>query len=282
MFKLIMLLLFVCCLTLATVLVPQFATWRESQDHGASSAGMLVALMGDSRRLFAHEFFAKADAYFHRGFYPSIFDRKNPGAESDLKEESHQKTGDAKDHEQESTFLGPPKDWIDRLGRHFYPTTHVHLTAGNEREMLPWLKLSAELEPHEIDPYLTASYWLRTSLDKPNEAEQFLRQGLAANPDSPEILLELGRINFYNRTNAQAGRNVFELALQKWRKLDSAGKKPDPIICEEILGEIVRTDRALKDPKQELADLEELIKIARGKGSLQTQIDELKAKLGAK
>jgi hypothetical protein len=48
-----------------------------------------------------------------------------------LKEESHQKEGGGKDHELESTFLGPPKDWIDRLGRHFYPTTHVHLTDGN-------------------------------------------------------------------------------------------------------------------------------------------------------
>jgi hypothetical protein len=274
--KWVMVLLLVCCATLATALEPAFRSWHNTE---SSSASVLVALMGDSRRLFAHQFFAMADAYFHSGFYPTIFDGQKPGTESDLKEESHAKSSDAKEHEEESSFLGPPKDWIDRFGRNFYPTVHTHLHGGNEREMLPWLKLAAEMDPHEIDPYLTASYWLRTSLHKPDEAEHFLREGLAANLDSYEILLELGRIDFYNRTNTRVARNLFEVALQKWRLQDAAGAKPDPMAYDEILGEIIRTDRAQGNLQQQLADLEELIKVARGKGSLQTQIDELKAKL---
>src|SRR5580658_2915957 len=97
--------LLVCCLTLATVLDPQFEKWHNRED---SSAGVLVALMGDSRRLFAHEFFAMADAYFHSGFYPTIFDVKT---ESDLKEESHDKPSGGPEHEEEASFLGAPKDW---------------------------------------------------------------------------------------------------------------------------------------------------------------------------
>ena len=31
-------------------------------------------LLGDSRRLFAKHLYAKADAYFHGGYYPSIYD----------------------------------------------------------------------------------------------------------------------------------------------------------------------------------------------------------------
>ena len=30
--------------------------------------------MGDSRRLFANQFFVEADVYFHSGYYPTIFD----------------------------------------------------------------------------------------------------------------------------------------------------------------------------------------------------------------
>jgi hypothetical protein len=291
MIKWVMLFLFVCCMALATVLDPEF---RRLQNREASSAGVLVALMGDSRRLFAHEFFAKADAYFHSGFYPTIFDYQKPGTESDLKEESRDKPEGAKAHEEESTFLGPPKDWIERFGRHFYPTIHTHLHGGNEREMLPWLKLSADLDPHEIDTYLTASYWLRTSLNKPNEAERFLREGQRANPGSYAIELELGRIYFYNYSNTFVARNIFLMARQKWRKQDAAwskqvaagakpdatSEKPDPHAYEEILGEMVRADRARGNLTQQLADMEELIKVARSKESLQRQIDELKAKLG--
>jgi hypothetical protein len=276
MIKLIMAFLLVCCLTLATVLDTQFQRWHNRED---SSAGVLVALMGDSRRLFAHEFFAMADSYFHSGFYPTIFDAQKPGTESDLKEESHDKPAGAQEHEEEASFLGPPKDWIDRFGRHFYPVVHTHLHGGNEREMLPWLKLSAELDPHEIATYLTASYWLRTSLNKPDEAEQFLREGLRANPDSYEILLELGRVYFYNRKNNFVARNIFALAAQKWRRQETAGKKPEPHAYEEILGEMVKTDRAQGDPKQEISDLEELMQVAPAKESLQQQINEAKARL---
>jgi tetratricopeptide (TPR) repeat protein len=276
MMRLILVFLFVCCLTLATVLVPQFNQWHNGGD---SSAGVLVTLVGDSRQLFAHEFFAMADSYFHSGFYPTIFDVKKPGSESDLKEESRQKPEGAGQHEEEQSFLGEPKDWIDRFGRNFYPVIHTHLRGGNEREMLPWLKLSADMDPHEIDTYLTASYWLRTSLNKPEEAEQFLREGLRANPDSYEILLELGRVYFYNRKNNFVSRNIFVLARQKWLRQQAAGNKPDPHAFEEILGEIVKTDRAQGDLKQEIVDLEELQQVAPAKASLQQQIDDAKAKL---
>jgi hypothetical protein len=220
-----------------------------------------------------------ADAYFHSGFYPTIFDRQKPGTESDLKEESHDKSEDAKDHEEETSFLGAPKDWIDRFGRHFYPTVHTHLHGGDEREMLPWLQLSADLDPQAIDAYVTASYWLRTSLNKPGEAEHFLRQGQLANPDSFEIQLELGRIYLNNYSNAFVARNILLQARQKWRKQDAAGAKPDPHTYEAILGEIVRADRALGNLKQQLADMEELLKVAHIKENLQRQIAELKAKL---
>jgi tetratricopeptide (TPR) repeat protein len=278
MIRLAIAFLLVCCMTLATVLDPSFQKLHAREN---SSASVLVALMGDSRRLFAHEFFAMADAYFHSGFYPTIFDAAKAGNKSDLKEESHEKQAGAEEHEEESSFLGAPKDWMDRFGRNFYPTVHTHLHGGNEREMLPWLKLSADLDPQEIDTYLTASYWLRTSLNKPDEAEQFLRKGLRANPDSYALLLELGRVYFYSRKKPHVARNIFVVAKQKWRKQDAAGDKPDPHAYEEILGEIVRTDREQGNLKQELSGLEELIKVARGKEQLQQEIDELKAKMGA-
>jgi tetratricopeptide (TPR) repeat protein len=266
--------LLVCCFTLATVLEPEFA---RIQARRGPATGVLVALMGDSRRMFANHFFAEADAYFHSGFYPTIFNTAAPEERGHLTEahEEHEKEGE----HHEGTFLGPPTDWIDRFGRHFYPTVHTHLSNGQEREILPWLKLSAELDPTRIETYVTAAYWLRTTLKKPNEAEQFLREGLRANPDSYEILLELGRVYFYNKADTRVARNLYSMALQKWRDEDAAGHKPDAHVYEEILGELVRADREKGDLNQELAELQELLQVSRNKQSLQRTIDEVKAQL---
>ena len=270
-------LLLACCFTMATVLDAPFSQLRAKTD---TSAGMLTPLMGDSRRLFANHFFAQADAYFHSGFYPTIFDNAKPEEHSHLTEEAHEhEEAGGHDEHHEETFLRPPRDWIERFGRHFFPTVHTHLNHGNEREILPWLKISAELDPKRIDTYVTASYWLRTSLHKPDQAELFLRQGLRANPDSYEILLELGRVYFYNKKDPVVGRNIFMLARAKWLKQDAAGEKPDPADYEEILGELLRVDRQQGDAKAELSDLEELIKVSHSKATLEEYIRELKAKL---
>jgi tetratricopeptide (TPR) repeat protein len=269
--------LLTACFTLATVLEPAFQRLRAKTD---TSSTMLVALLGDSRQMFAAHFFAQADAYFHSGFYPTIFDNAKPEGPSHLKEEAHEHEEPGHEDHDES-FMGPPKDLFDRFGRNFYPTVHTHLSHGNEREILPWLKISAELDPKRIETYVTAAYWLRTSLNKPNEAEEFLREGLRANPNSYEILLELGRVYFYNKKDTRVARNIWELALGKWVAQDTTGDKPDPHDHEEIIGEILRADRTDNDLKAQLADLEELIKISPSKGTLEPQLEDVKAKLAA-
>src|SRR5688572_31781294 len=67
---------------------------------------------------------------------------------------------------------------------------------GHEREMLPWFKLAATLDPERPETYVVASFWLTKKLGKFDEAERFLREGLRANPGNYEILYELGRIAY--------------------------------------------------------------------------------------
>ena len=96
-------------LYLATTFEPQFTRFHREHD---SSGSVFVALMGDSRRMFANHFFAEADAYFHSGFYPTIFDTPAPEEPGHLTET--QEEHDKEDHTHEETFLGKPSDWIDR------------------------------------------------------------------------------------------------------------------------------------------------------------------------
>ena len=178
-------------------------------------------------------------------------------------------------------FLGRPRDWMERFGRHFIPTEHTHLANDKVREILPWLRISADLDPHRIQTYVTASYWLRATLNQPDEAEQFLREGLRANPDSFEILIELGYIFDMNRKNPRIARNVFDAALQKWKKQDAAGLEPTPKARVEILDGLVRADKEQNDLQQLLADLEALKEVSPNPEAIEKTIQETRAKLAA-
>jgi tetratricopeptide (TPR) repeat protein len=84
------------------------------------------------------------------------------------------------------------------------------------REILPWLDLSAKLDPSNIKTYLVMAYWLRSKLNKAPEAEQILREGLRYNPGNPQLLFELGRIYYENYDKPDQARSIWNAALRSW------------------------------------------------------------------
>lgn len=135
------LLLLAVCVSLATRLELWFQGWAGNR---AGAASFLQVALGDGRRLFASQFMTKADAYFHSGYYPSMFDAPLKEHENHLAQGAgakEAKTGDHaehghgttkqpnpkhgeaghvhEDHDEEPDFLGRPRDWLERVGRHF-------------------------------------------------------------------------------------------------------------------------------------------------------------------
>ena len=222
-FWLLLLALLVLCFGLAADLQPRFQSLESSRRQ---SNNFFSLMLGDSSRIFANSFFVKADAYYHSGYYPTIFDNNSAFQTPHIAED----TGDVASHNhgEDESFLGPPRDWIDAFGRHFIPNRHTHLDEGGAtddlsnskevREILPWLKLSAELDPENIKTYVVTAYWLRKKLDQVPEAEQVLREGLRNNPNDPQLLFELGRIYFEDYTNSPVARNIWEAGLRSWAR----------------------------------------------------------------
>jgi len=197
---LILALLLAVCFSLGTCLDPLSLPWSDR----TRSESLLATVLGDSRRLFASHCVIKADIYYHSGCYPGIFDTQPPHERLHMAEQPGEpRPGGSQahdhDHEANGGFLGPPKDWLDRFSRHFYITAHTHLEHADERELLPWLRIAADLDPHRVETYTVAAYWLRIRLGKVDEAERFLREGMRANPRHPAILFELGQVYFHNR-----------------------------------------------------------------------------------
>lgn len=302
---LVLVLFLTLCVSLAAYLDPRVPRPAQRQ---AQTSSLLETLMGDSRRLFATHFLLKADAYFHSGYYPAIFDDAKSFDQSHIAEETTSQEGHAEtdhpeaekdhgltEHKDEAGFLGEPRDWIDRFSRHFYPSVHTHLDEGGAnasvskpggvpdtkddvREMLPWLKFSAELDPNRVEIYVVTAYWLRSRLGKTKEAEQFLREGLRANPGHPALLFELGRIYSEVSRDPQTARNLWELALRKWQEIEAPKKEPDNLLFREIAANLAKLEDTETHYDRALAYWELVKRVSPHPEEIDKRIVEVKAK----
>ncbi|HTR40072.1 MAG TPA: hypothetical protein VMH87_00460, partial [Pseudomonadales bacterium] len=220
-FWLLLAALWIFCFGFGADLVTRFQSIENARRQ---SNNFFTLLLGDSSRIFANNFFIKADAYYHSGYYPTIFDNNQAFKTPHMAED----TGAVASHNsgEETSFMGPPRDWLDAFTRHFIPNRHTHLdqggptddlsTSSEVREILPWLKLSSKLDPEDIRTYLVMAFWLRTGLNQVSEAETVLREGLRNNPGNPQLLFDLGRIYFDNYHEPARARSIWQAALRSW------------------------------------------------------------------
>ena len=278
---LVALLLWLICFSAATRLDTWFHSWPGNRTHDAN---ILTILMGDAKRMFANHFYVKADAYFHSGYYPTIFDNRQAFQTPHMAEDTGNVAG--RNQGDEEGFLGPPRDWIDAFSRSFFPSVHTHLDhsesgakelgdSSDVREILPWLKLSIDLDPNRIETYTVTSYWLRERMNKYREAEQLLREGLKNNPNSYEIMYELGRIYAENRGDTQRARNLWVEALRQWDLQESKDPDPNLFMRMQILSHLALLEEKAGDAKAALVYLHLWKNIAVFPTEVQKRIHEL-------
>lgn len=304
-----MIALLVSCFGLAAHLQPQFQLMQLSDDrqswevnlHGQlkplrfsrADGDIFKVALGDSRRMFANSFYVKADEYYHSGYYPSIFDDNAAFQTTHMAAD----TGavNSKNSGDEHGFLGPTRNWIDAFGRHFFPDVHTHLDAGGAdslsdsdevREILPWLKLSADLDPDNFQTYTVTAFWLRQRMNNPHEAEAVLHEGLRNCPGSPDILFELGRLFSESYHDTNRTRNVWESGVQNWLKtypkLGEEEQKDSQLVMEQLTTHLGKLEEVADNLPKAIDWLKAAQKVS-GAGSqkpLQEQISALQYKLG--
>lgn len=272
----ILILLLAVCFTLATSLRLRVAKWNNP----GQSNNVFKLLLGEGRRLFAHEFYVMADVYFHNGYYPSVFDKQE--GQSDVLGAVRGQSDDDEDTTN-VVFFGAPKDWIDTFGWKFRFNQHTHLSNGREREILPWLQLAADMDPQMVQTYTVAAYWLRTSLHNPKEAEAFLREGLRNNPDNCEILFELGRLYNEDYHDVNRARNVWLAALRYWRAQGDDAKKgvENKRLYDAILVNLAHLEENAGNWPQAIEYLGMAKQVSPDPDAIQKRIDELKKKMTA-
>ena len=181
-------------------------------------------------------------------------------------------------YECDTSFMGKPRDWFEAMGRNFKVTQHTHLTAGKEREILPWLEMAADLDPQREETYTVTAYWLSKEMNKPKEAEQFLRRGLRANPQNYEILFELGRVYQHHLSDPVRARNIWHAALRRWDEAEKGKEEPDRVGRNKILGQLAQSyaDSGLYD--EAVRYFEEARLYSPAPDALQLKIQDLRTK----
>jgi tetratricopeptide (TPR) repeat protein len=153
---------------------------------------------------------------------------------------------------------------------------------------LPWLKLSAELDPENVKTYVVTAFWL-TRMDQVAAAEQVLRDGLRRNPDNAQLLFELGRIYFENYHNPARARNIWEAALRSWSR-----QKPgipqserlkmtnenfdDRFIFEQLQANLAQLEEEAGNLNQAITRWEQAKPASPKPEDIQKHVDELKQK----
>jgi hypothetical protein len=305
---LLLLALLVAGFGLAAHLDPQFQTWRGSRTGG----DFFKVMLGDSRRMFANSFYVKADEYYHSGYYPTMFDDNAAFQTAHMAADTGAVS--TKNHGDEHGFLGPTRNWIDAFGRNFFPDRHTHLDQGgpddlsgseNVREILPWLKLSADLDPDNVQTYTVTAYWLRERMNNVHEADAVLHEGIRNCPDSYDIFFELGRLYNESYHDRQRARNVWLEGVRLWLRLDPAvprGKwsatqlaagwvaRPtnlspvqtdNQLVMEGLTTHLAKLDEQEGNLPQAIAWLQAAQKVSATPQVLQLEINRLKYQLGA-
>lgn len=161
-----------------------------AETSGGERAASLY-ILGPARALVSEGLYARADLYFHKGAPPT----------------------------QSEAFHGFYQKWKNAI----CPTLHAHAGGREIEEILPWLRLASQSDPHNIEIYLVATYWLSGECDRPDLAEQALMEAIEKNPERYELHLERGRILLGQDQYAEA-----QQALQTAYDLITQPNQPDP------------------------------------------------------
>jgi hypothetical protein len=267
-----------------------FSRWKQPRNRQ-----FLQPVLGDSSRMFANSFFVKADAYYHSGYYPTIFDNN-----SAFQTRTWPRTparSPATTTATRRVFWGRRATGLTPLAAISFPTaTRIWTKAargdlsGSEevREILPWLKLSAELDPENIQTYTVTAFWLRERMNKVRRSRASFARRLAQQSRQLRILFELGRLYFesYHDTDARAER-LGSLRRKKMAPGASIGPaRPAHFDNRLIFEQLATTSRSWrKRPAtcRAAIDWEGRAKsLPHARATLQKQIDEAQSKKSAR
>ena len=132
--------------------------------------------------------------------------------------------------------------WFTRLGQAVVPEGHAHLHAEGVNELVPWLYFATRADPHNVEAYVVAAFWLAGDGGRPDLAERVLDEARSNNPKDYRVYLEKGRLALKRGAPAEAAR-AFDAAGRLWErdpgpdKIQARLDRAEMLTCRGLLYE---------------------------------------------
>ncbi len=230
--------------TLSCRLSAMFLLSGEKKD--ASPFSVVGKALGASRTALSASLLRGADRYFHLG-------RLTPPSEA---------------------FTNA---WYQRIARTLSPQTHAHATGDQVKDMMAQIWFSLLADPHNVDAYLIAAYWLAgPDINRPDMAQKVLQEGQRRNPRHHEFPCELALLAL-KTGRLDAARTHLEAGLRLWPGVRDPASKQTRLDKETLL-----TYRALLHEHdgriaEALADWREVLSIFPSREEVHQRVKDLAA-----
>ncbi len=205
---------------------------------------LLDAILGEARTSISAQCFEMADLYFHRGV----------------------------GHQRARAFDTP---LYERWHAIVSPQGHLHLHGTTEiREIMPWLRFALRADPHNVEAYLVAAFWLAYEGGHANVARDVLLEGQRNNPYCARIQLALGRLDVHTG-RFDLALQAFDAALAFWdAQLDHDSEDARLDRVQGLLYRALLREEAGKTTEA-IRDLTELVSLVPDPGALAKRRDQL-------
>jgi hypothetical protein len=191
----------------------------KTLEAGEKAAG--ASLLGQFKTSSAANLYARADLYLHGGveLRPMSRGETNQGVRNaQVAGNQAQQLGSEAD--MVTSIPSPERDWRGFIGdmdraTGAYKDMHGH-THNDPGVTFPLFRLMTWIDPHFITGWTTGSMMLtetRTREDAQKSID-FLKQGLAANPESIDILTRIGVLHAQQMGEVREGLRYFNRALK--------------------------------------------------------------------
>lgn len=212
-------------------------------EHGETSLAAVILDAG--RTSLSVYLYEKADLYFHMGK-----ERKVNLAFSD--------------------------DWYQRIRTSLNPAEHVHRSGEQVKEIMPWLWLAAQADPHNIMHYVVASFWLAHEAGRPDIARQLLAQARWQNPFNYTIAMEDALICLH-LGHADEAASLLDAGLAFWP--GKANPEDEEILNDKSRMLLYRAllHEASGNTEAAINNLNEIIMAFPDRKEIRSRIEELKS-----
>jgi tetratricopeptide (TPR) repeat protein len=217
----------------------------ERAFHAAGQDSLVGALFTEARHALSGTFYRTADTYFHKG---------------------------AEYTEQRKLAWHP----FEKLNLKVSPASHVHAGGREVKEIMPWLHLATVADPHNVEAFLVAAFWLRTEAGRPDLALRILKEARWKNPMNPRIELARARALLAQKELSKA-RSALEAGiafLEEWKKKDPSEYK---YVAGRLLSYSALLHQISGEKEKAIAELERVLSLFPERKGLRKRIDELKS-----